>query len=233
MDQLLLFDIDATMITTGGSGMTAMKEAGQELFGPGFKTDGINFAGRLDPLIIAEMFKLSGVPHQPSQINEFRRVYAFKLAERLEGNAKARALPGVAPLLRALVAADAPCLGVLTGNFEETGSMKLRACGIDPGWFDVRVWGDDSPTHPPSRDQLPGVAIDRFREAFGRPIHGSQVTVIGDTPHDVSCGKAHACRVLAVATGSYSVDQLREAGADRVEHSLEDTPGLLRWLLEP
>jgi phosphoglycolate phosphatase len=230
MQHFLLFDIDATLITTGGAGMKSMNEAGRELFGEGFRSDGINFAGRLDPLILSEMFHASGVPHTPENAREFRRVYAVKLRERLRDRAACRTLPGVDALLEAAFAADGVACGLLTGNWEETGSMKLRTCGVEPDRFAVRVWGDDSPHHPPAREHLPGVALERFRRRFERDIDPLRVTVIGDTPHDVSCAKAHGCRSLAVATGSFSTAQLRDAGADRVQESLGDTQETLAWL---
>lgn len=227
---LIFFDIDATMITTGGAGIRAMVAAGRELFGPHFTAEGIPVAGRLDPLIMGEMLDAAAIPRSPENVASFRRSYARHLASHLDPQ-RGGALPGVLPLLDALRTRHDATLGVLTGNFEETGSLKLRHCGIDPAQFLVAVWGDDSPHHPPAREHLPGVGLDRYRARFGRPIAPQRVVVIGDTPHDVSCAKAHGCRSLAVATGSFTVQQLEEAGADAVVPTLERTHELVEWLM--
>jgi len=125
-------------------------------------------------------------------------------------------------LLAALRGMSQIAMGVLTGNFPETGTRKMKACGIDPGQFGVCAWGDDAPRQPPSRDQLPPVAMARFRRLYGREINPAAVTIVGDTPHDVSCAQANGCRSIAVATGRFSVDQLRDSGADHVLADLSD-----------
>jgi phosphoglycolate phosphatase len=228
---LVFFDIDATLITTSLSGIAAMGDAGRELFGAGFGVEGVEFAGRLDPLIVADLLRRNGVEVSAATVAAFRDGYRRHLGPRLTDRSKCRALPGVMDLLEALRGRDDVALGLLTGNYPETGSMKLRACGIDPEWFPVRVWGDDSPHEPPSRDHLPGVGLERYREARGYELDGSRAVVIGDTPHDVACAKAHGCRSLGVATGSFGVEALREAGANLALRDLSDTQRTVRWLL--
>jgi phosphoglycolate phosphatase-like HAD superfamily hydrolase len=122
-------------------------------------------------------------------------------------------------------------LALLTGNFAETGQMKLRSCGLDPSRFAIHVWGDESPHTPPARDHLVPVGMERYRNRTGRVPNGAGVVVIGDTPHDVACAKAHGCRALAVATGYTSAAHLAAAGADRVLPDLTDTDGVIRWML--
>ena len=227
---LVLFDIDATLITTGGVGVKAMIDAGRDLYGPGFTADGIPFAGRLDPLILADMLTLNGQAPTAQAMAVFRATYAQRLPERLAAGT-GRALPGVLPLLAALEEADGVALGLLTGNFAETGSMKLAACGVDPGRFSIRVWGDESPHTPPSREHLPEVGMARYAERHGRRLAGRQVVIVGDTPHDVACARAHGCRSLAVATGQFPVPRLLEAGADHAVATLEDTPAIRDWIV--
>lgn len=247
---LLLFDIDATLVTTARAGVHAMRDAGIDLVGPHFTADGYSFAGSLDPVIIADMLRAHPTdPSRPepdgARIRRFREVYAEHLSRRLSANNTSRALPGVHALLDALwrraceSAGERPVtMGLLTGNFEETGTLKLRCAGIDMSRFAVRVWGDDSPHHPPRREHLPPVAMRRYRETFGREIDPrvdprvGGVTIIGDTPHDVSCGLAHGCRVLAVATGQFSRADLLAAGAHHAVDTQEDTAGIAGWLLE-
>lgn len=225
---LILFDIDLTLVDTGGSGMTALAEAGRAIFGEGFRSDGVAYAGRLDPLIIADLLAVNGVEPTPGLIAELRHGYAGRLEGHLRG--RSRALPGVHRLLGALRGEAGVTLGLLTGNFEVTGLMKLAAAGIDAGDFAVRAWGDDSPHTPPSRDHLPPVAISRFHDITGRRIPSSRVVIIGDTPHDVACARANGCRVLGVATGRTPAGELAAAGADGVMMDLSDTEGVLGWL---
>jgi phosphoglycolate phosphatase-like HAD superfamily hydrolase len=228
---LVLFDIDMTMISTGGSGMKAMVDAGRELFGAGFTVDRIDFAGRLDPLIIGDMLAANGVMDNPQRRQQFRAAYRNHLERRLAVPGIGRALPGVQELLDALGQQRGVTLGLLTGNFEETGSMKLRACGIDPERFAVRVWGDESPHDQPRRDHLVPLGIARAVAHRGEPISSSTVTVVGDTPHDVQCARQHGCRSLGVATGSFGADQLRAAGATHVVSDLSETQVVISWLV--
>lgn len=228
---LILFDIDATLITTSGVGIRAMTDAGRELHGPGFKVEGIEFAGRLDPLIIMDMFRASGVPFTPESQLQFRAAYERHLRRRItEPTTVARALPGVHQLVDALEKLDHVTLGLLTGNFAETGAIKLRHCGIEPDRFPLQVWGDESRSSPPRREDLPGVALRRYHERFQRPIESERTIVVGDTPHDIRCAKEHDCRCLAVATGSFSVQTLTSYTPDRVVQDLTQTDDLVRWL---
>ena len=228
---LILFDIDATMITTGGVGIRAMVNAGRRLFGPDFSADGIDFAGRLDPLILGEMLERSGVSRTPANLASIRREYAIQLKDELEQAPAKKVLPGVMSLLARVGREPAATRGVLTGNFCETGSMKLLACGIDPSQFRVQVWGDESPHDPPDRSHLPPIGIAKYQKITGKPVQPSQVTIIGDTPHDVACARAHGCRSLGVATGKFGIGELAAAGADRVVPDLSDTGAIADWLL--
>ena len=225
---LVLFDIDMTMITTSRAGMAAMTDAGRELFGDDFNTDWLEFAGRLDPLLVMDIHRSRGHEHTAEGEARFRSLYAKHLGVRLlEKAASCRALPGVIDLLHAVKGDPRLVLGVLTGNWAETGSMKLKACGIDPAWFRVSVWGDESESVPPTRDDLPRVAMKRWG---GTPPLG---VIVGDTPHDVRCAKVNGLRALAVATGKFPVEELRASGADLVVTDLSDTREVMAWLTEP
>lgn len=232
---LLLFDIDQTLITTHGCGFRAMRSAGRALFGERFTGEGVRFAGRLDPLIIAEMFEASGVARTPDNLATFRREYAAHLRRALDESTGASALPGVPRLLERLSGLrrgrESLLLGVLTGNFSETGAMKLRACGIEPAIFDVHAWGDASPHDPPAREHLVPVAMEAYAARTGRRVPAGLVTIIGDTPHDVACAAAHGCRSLGVATGQTSAEDLAGAGAGLVVRDLSDTGAVVRYLL--
>lgn len=230
---LILFDIDATLLSTQRAGVLAMGDAGRELFGPAFDEDCIDYAGRLDPLIIADLLRAHDRPTAAPDIEMFRAGYRKHLFERLKTPGVARALPGVPELLDAVERAAGVTIGVLTGNYADTGAGKLAAAGIDVDRFAVRVWGDESPFDPPARDHLPGVALDRHAAMSGSRLPGERVLIVGDTVHDVACARAHGCRSLGVATGKYSREDLLASGADRAENDLTDTGGLLEWIMTP
>ena len=230
MRPLILFDIDATLLKTDGAGMTAMADAGRELFGPGFTSDGIDFAGRLDPLIFRELFGLNGVGRTPEIEKHFRAVYYGHLQKRLAASTTARPLPGVATLVDALRSAQSHELGILTGNFRESGSLKLQCCGLNPSWFPISAWGDDSPHDPPARDHLPPVAMTRYLTHTGVRVPPAHVTIIGDTPHDVRCALVNGCRCIGVATGRFSETELTAAGATFVVPNLASTSHVLNLL---
>src|SRR5688572_14013454 len=188
---LILFDIDATLIKTSGAGIRAMVSAARALFGESFAgADGMDFAGRLDPLILRDLLSRNGIEPTPVHLRAMRLEYRFHLERALTAGI-GFALPGVPALLEALGKRQGVALGLLTGNFEETGRLKLAACGINPDRFAVCAWGDESPCEPPTRDHLPLVAMGRYRARYGSEVAPSAVTIIGDTPHDVRCALAH------------------------------------------
>ncbi len=230
-DRLYLFDIDATLLVTAGAGIRAMELAGRDLFRSDFSVDGIDFAGRLDPLLLDEMLLRNSVAEAGAH-DRLRHRYAERLPAVLAASDQARALPGVHDLLSALTGVTGAVVGLLTGNFRETGHIKLRHCGIDPTQFSPAVWGDESPHRPPSRDHLPAVAMTRHASQNGGAIHPSRVVIIGDTPHDARCAKTNGCRCLGVATGKYGRDDLMGAGADAVVADLSDTGRIVRLLGE-
>ncbi len=231
MKQLIMFDIDATLLVTSGAGVKAMQTAGEALFGPPFVTDGLDFAGRIDPLLIAELLELNKRQVNESTMREFRLRYHSELhaSAARAGGVLGRALPGVHELLAKLRSLSV-AMGLLTGNFAETGQIKLRACGIDPTWFEPTVWGDDSPIVPPRRDHLPAVAMQRVQDRLGRPIAPDRVIIVGDTPHDIRCAQVNGCRSMGVATGKYSMDDLRRAGADHVVADLSQVDEMVKVL---
>lgn len=226
---LILFDIDATLISTSGVGIRAMEAAGRELFGPAFTSTGVEYAGRLDPLIVRDLLIANGLPDTAANAAKLREGYRRHLTEKLPQTPTARALPGVPRLLDLLESRAA--MGLLTGNYQDTGSIKLRACGIDPSRFPIAAWGDESPHDPPDRTHLPPVALARYRARFGRDAEPARCAIIGDTPHDIRCAKVNGLRALAVATGMFTVDALRAAGADLVLPDLSDAPAAADWLL--
>lgn len=229
---LILFDIDATLISTGGAGVRAIVAAARELHGEQITDTGLEYAGRIDPLIVGDLLRMNGVEASPAVVAALRGAYERHLKDVLKEWPQREALPGVHALIDALGAERGVTLGLLTGNYQQTGLYKLRACGIDESRFAISVWGDDSPHVPPSRDHLPEVAMKRYAKyRGGLSIGGERVVVIGDTPHDVRCAHAHGCRALGVATGRFSVADLEQAGADWAVKDLSETEAVVGWLM--
>lgn len=226
---LVLFDIDRTLLETDAAGIACLLDAGRSLFGPSFTVDGVLFGGRLDPLIIRDMLAASGVKPSAEHAIAMRRAYHERMAVAMARAGSARALAGALALVGAVEAVEGATIGLLTGNFEETGRLKLSAAGFDPDRFAVRVWGDECPCDPPAREHLPPVGVERYAALRGRPPE--RVVIIGDTIHDVACGLAHGCAVLAVATGHDTPEQLARAGAHRVVEDLRDTRGIVEWIV--
>jgi phosphoglycolate phosphatase-like HAD superfamily hydrolase len=227
---LVLFDIDLTLVRASGVGIACMERAGQRLFGPGFSREGLDFGGQLDPVLISIMLARAGVATTPTHLAAVRDAYAEEFRAALANGTRVERLGGGLELFESLSAMHGSVTtGLLTGNFEPTGRLKLTAAGYEPDRFAVRVWGDDSPHPEPKREHLTLVAIDRCR-GLGRAVEPTEVVIIGDTVHDIACGLAHGCRVLAVATGRTSAAELAAAGATRVVESLTDTEELTRWI---
>ncbi len=223
---LVLFDIDGTLLLTQHAGMRSMHAAARELFGDTFTLEGVEVAGRIDPLIWADLARINGIDDHAVHHDRFRAGYARHLARRLAENNTAVLLPGVPQLLEALGRLEHVTLGLLTGNYPETGTLKIEAAGLDPAGFAVAAWGSDGG----SRRELPQRAMTRYHQRTGRRLKGHEVTVIGDTPHDVDCARAHGCRVIAVATGSFSRETLAEHEPDLLVEDLSATGEIVDWI---
>jgi phosphoglycolate phosphatase len=224
---LVLFDIDGTLLLTEGAGIAAMRDAGRELFGEHFSVDGVEFSGRIDPLIwrdLAVRHELDAAAHHDA----FRAAYGRHLQHRLENGSRALALPGVPAIVAELSRIERITLGLLTGNYEETGRIKLSAAGLSADDFAVRAWGTDGAT----RRDLPCAALAQYQCITRQSLPGESVIIIGDTPHDVDCARHNGCRAIAVCTGAYDAEQLSCCGADLVVSDLSDTAAVLEWLLK-
>ncbi len=225
---LVLFDIDGTLLRTRGAGVASMEVAGRSLFHEGFSMAGVDFAGRLDPLIWRAAAEVNGIADHARHEPAFRAAYADAFAEAFRrGEASSAALTGVGELLTALVAREVD-LGIVTGNYPETGAIKLREAGLEAARFTATAWGSDGG----HRRELPPLAIDRHAAATGRRLAAERVVVIGDTPHDVDCARHASCRSIAVATGpSYDRGDLERERPDLLVDDLGATADLVDWIL--
>jgi phosphoglycolate phosphatase-like HAD superfamily hydrolase len=223
--KLLLFDIDGTLLRVYGAGGRAMIRAGVEVLGERCVGARVDVGGALDPWIFRELARHGGYPDDDGRHRAFRAAYARALDHELTtAEVPARAMPGVLDLLVRLRRDAAAIVGMLTGNYPETGKRKLRQVGIDPDAFAPTAWGDQAPDRP----ALVPVALSQAPGVGAR-----DVIVIGDTPRDIACAHANGARCLAVATGFCSVEELRAAGADRVVADLSDPAALYEMIDSP
>lgn len=227
--KLVLFDIDGTILLTDGAGRRAVHRALTEVFG-GTGPGDHRFDGKTDPQIVRELMRFEG--HTDARIDAampavFDR-YVELLREELQtGAAGVRLMPGVRELLDALAVRSDVVLGLLTGNLMAGAHAKLRAAGIDPSIFRVGAFGSDHEV----RGELPAVAQRRVRDELRIDIAGRDVVVIGDTPADIDCGRSIGARAIGVATGHYSVDELRRHDPAALFADLSPTADVLRAIL--
>ena len=224
---LVLFDVDGTMLSSHGAGIRAMQRAGRDMYGEHFSTKGVSFAGRIDPHIWRDMAEKNDVADPDADLSRFIEMYHRELMRGFAADDRSLPLPGVKELVARLSETENITLGILTGNFEPTGRLKLEKAGFDLSLFKILVWGVDGET----RSHLPLVALEQYRELTGQNLPPEHAIIIGDTPHDVTCALDNGCRVLCVATGHYSVQELQQAGAHLALPDLSDVDAVLQWLV--
>jgi phosphoglycolate phosphatase-like HAD superfamily hydrolase len=226
MTRLLLFDIDGTLVLTGGAGARAMLRAFTDLFGSADGLESISMAGRTDAWIVAQLAAVHGVTVGDGELRAFHETYLRYLAEEvLQPGPRKGILPGVRELLEQLSARTDVHLALLTGNYRGGAEIKL---GYFDLWryFSTGAFGDDA--H--DRNGLLWTALDNVVAAGGPRVRPAETTIIGDTPLDVAVAVAGGARSLGVATGGYDVDTLLESGADAAVVDLSDTAVVMNVL---
>jgi phosphoglycolate phosphatase len=223
--KIILFDIDGTLVLTGGAGQRSMTLAFEELFGvpEAFRTTAM--PGRTDAWILSDAAVAHGVPLD--QLSRFHDVYLSHLAREIhQPGTRKGVMPGIRPLLDALSSRPDVYLALLTGNYETSARLKLEYFDL---WryFQCGAFGDDAP----DRNALLPKALTRIQATGGPSTSAADTVVIGDTPLDVRCAAAGGARSVAVATGDYDADALRRAGADVVFTDLSDTSAALEAIL--
>jgi phosphoglycolate phosphatase len=227
--RLVLFDIDGTLLNSGGMGRASMQRALGQVFGsPG--NPSYRYDGKTDKQIVRDVMRLEGHSdeHIDSRMEKLIELYleGLRIGAK-DGKFNVRPLEGVVELLDALEPREDVVLGLLTGNVEPGARIKLTAAGLDPDRFRINAFGSDHEHRP----QLPAIAQRRASETLGLEIAGDRVVVIGDTPADIECGRSLGAKAIGVASGHYTVEQLQAHNPYAVFPSLKDTQLVLETIL--
>lgn len=222
--RLLLFDIDGTLITSGGAGEAALKDAMRSRFAVEEDLAGVILAGATDARIARELLEKHGISVSPENVAALLDTYLGHLSERI-GRHDGKLLPGIVPLLNVLSHREDAVLALLTGNVSRGAEIKLTHYGV---WdfFEFGAFADDH--H--DRNELGKFARARALERHGEEFPPSRIYVIGDTPKDIECGRAIGACTVAIATGHYSAAELKEHSPDFLFEDLSDTDRVVSHL---
>lgn len=225
MTKLVLFDIDGTLVLTGRAGLRAMNRACEDVIGHPDALEGIAVAGRTDWIILHDALHAIGRDLDEELFARLRDAYVIHLREEIElpGEGAKAVMPGIRELLDQLSARPDVFLALLTGNFEESARIKLEYFDL---WryFRCGAFGGDAA----DRNALVPFALERARSCGMEAIEAAAVFVVGDTPHDVACARVVGAVPVGVATGTFTVQALRDSGADIVFADLSDTSAFLK-----
>jgi len=231
--RLILFDIDGTLVDTGGAGRRALLAAFERLFQPtSLSTAGqVPFAGRTDAAIFRDLARELGIgaDHLAKKRTEFERAYEVTLRHELhlENAPPQCVLPGVLPLLEALAARADARVGLLTGNIAVGARLKLERFNLDR-FFEGGGFGDDAP----DRRGVARAAFKNMVRRTGVDFVAADVVVVGDTERDVDCARANGFRAIAVDTGWAEPGSLTAARPDALFADLSNTDEVLRAIFE-
>ena len=213
----ILFDIDGTLIITGGARAASWRLAFDELYGIPADIGKFTDTGMTDPDVGRKTFE--AVLDRPPERKEFTRLLErrlFYLHQTVAESEGYRVLAGVEELLPKLVQ-DGYLLGLVTGNLEAAAHIKLHRAQLNR-FFSFGGYGSDST----DRGELTKIALKRGSLVYGEPVTPEQAIVVGDTPHDVEGAHATGMKCVGVGSHHFNVDQLRDSGADNTLASLEE-----------
>jgi phosphoglycolate phosphatase len=224
--KVLLFDIDGTLMLSGGAGLRAMNVAFAEIYGIENVLNGINLAGRTDTSIFRDAVEVHQHPFTAEALQDFKKAYFAHLpAELSKPVGEKKLMPGVVELLPALQQRPDVFIGLLTGNWETSGFIKLAQFDLDR-YFSFGAFADDSEKRP----ELLPYAINRFAARYDRKPEPDQVYVIGDTPSDILCAQPHNAKAVAVAAAHYKDKDLLPYNPDYLLQDLSNLEHVLSIL---
>jgi phosphoglycolate phosphatase len=218
--QLVLFDIDGTLVDCGRQSRPLLAAALLEVFGRTGDLDSYEFSGKTDPRIVSDLMRGAGLAEADiaAGMGAVRAAYLGNVERGLRRE-EMRVLPGVPELLARLARRPDVTLGLLTGNWQPAALRKLALCDLG-GYFSFGAFGEDG-VH---RADLVPAALRRAEQHAGRSFPPSRAVIIGDSLEDVECARAHGVQAVAVTTGRTSAEALAAAGADWVIPDLWSAP---------
>ena len=225
MSLVVLFDIDGTLIRSGGAGARALERAIALALGREEVKADFSFAGMTDRAIFRRMLRSLGVAAPEAHIGRVLEVYPDILRDEVTNAASYRVLPGIVAALDALAQMGGVALGLGTGNIEQGARIKLARADLNR-YFGFGGFGSDAE----DRALLLRAGAERGAARLGRPLRDCRTLVVGDTPLDVAAAHAIGARCIGLATGGATADQLVAEGADLVFADLTE-PGALDALL--
>jgi phosphoglycolate phosphatase-like HAD superfamily hydrolase len=215
-DRIVLFDIDGTLVSTGGAGRRSLIEVFEDLYERADCLD-FSFAGMTDRLIMRRALEALGEPERDDTIDRLIDAYIERLADHVAAAEGYVIFDGVHDILDEVTAWERTAVGLGTGNVERGARIKLERAELNP-YFDFGGFGCDAA----ERADLIRAGARRGAERLGRNVSECRVVVVGDTVRDVEAAHAIGAECLAVTTGSASREELDAAGADRSFASLAD-----------
>src|SRR5262249_47700923 len=228
--RVILFDIDGTLITAvrRPEYRGSMRQILTDVFGTYGRIAEVDFAGRTDLAIYREALESDGVSFEIIK-ERLPLVEAAMVAllDRMAATGQVyRLCPGVGDLLADLSTDQRFVVSLLTGNVERLAEAKLRVAGVGHHFCARGAFGSDAE----ERDHLPQIAAERLKLALGNNLEPHRFVIVGDTPRDISCARFFGARVVAVASGQYSVEQLRAHSPDALVPDLSDTSAITELL---
>lgn len=207
--KLILFDIDGTLVRTGGAGVKAFARAFQVEFGLHDGSEKLKFAGRTDVSLVREFFSHHNIEPDATHFDRFFKTY-LTLLEEIILDCKGGVCPGIHDFIAGLRGLpDPPLIGLLTGNIRNGAKIKLSHYKL----WDEFAFGAFADDHE-ERDHIAAIAKKRGEEMLKTNLRGEDVLVIGDTPLDIRCARAIGAKVLAVATGGSKLHELHSHNPD-------------------
>jgi phosphoglycolate phosphatase-like HAD superfamily hydrolase len=227
-EKLILFDIDGTLLVIDTLADLAFRAMTKDVYGLECSFKEISYAGMTDPRILEEVLKLRGIDNETiaACYDEAIEKYCTNFDYFARGNSYHITIhPGVIPLLNTIKQMPEMRMAILTGNLEYTGWKKLELANLKH-YFPFGAFGSDSKV----RAELVGIALQRAEDTYGITYKNKNVIIIGDSPHDVECGKSYGVTSIAVATGHSSAEELKKYAPDYLFNDLGDFERVLEVL---
>jgi phosphoglycolate phosphatase len=226
--KLVLFDIDGTLLTVNSINRRILMDALKEVYGTEGSAGTHNFAGKMDSIIIYEVLQNAGLSDTEiaEKFDEAKQTYIEKF--RLQAKpSDVILMEGIRELLDQLSASSELMLGLLTGNFEGSGRHKLLLPEINH-YFPFGAFADDGQ----SRNELPAVAVEKAYQLTGKKFSETDIIIIGDTEHDIVCARVLNAKSIAVATGTYSAEELQKHNPHIIYENLSQTDIVISEILK-